>query len=189
MIPLYGHTHFIAGLLQYVDAVRFGDFEALARIESAASGWWFPTLDRGAGALLHFAVDHGRLSMVKFLVEERKVEVNQRDKSTGWTPLHRCAYVVHYRHAPYFEIFEYLLSRGADPNLLSYGDNVYDTKGGLKTLDLVVKKGDGWGDGEVGEKVAQLIAKYDQTPKKKDYVYTGPPFGTVFFWKCFLDST
>lgn len=168
--------------MQYVDAVRFEDFEAFARIESAAQGWWFPTLDRGAGALLHFAVDHGRLSMVKFLVEKRSVEINQRDRSTGWTPLHRCAYVIHYRHAPHFEIFEYLLSRGADPNLLTYGDNARSGEnGGLRAIDLVVKKGDGWDEGQVAERVAQLITKYDQTPKMKDYVYTGPPFGAFLF--------
>lgn len=47
--------------------------------------------------------------MVKFLIEERGVEVNQRAISNGWTPLHRAARVAHYNTAPHLEVFEYLL--------------------------------------------------------------------------------
>ena len=45
---------------QYADAVRVGDLALFKRIEEETSDWWFPTLDRGAGAALHFAVDHGQ---------------------------------------------------------------------------------------------------------------------------------
>ncbi len=46
--------------LQYIDALRFGNLEKFKMIEEACKGWWFPTLDRGLGAALHFAVDHGQ---------------------------------------------------------------------------------------------------------------------------------
>lgn len=111
------------------------------RIQEISKDWWFPTLDRGAGALLHFAVDHGRLNMVQLLIEEEGVPVNQRSHNGGWTPLHRCAQVVHYTHAPFMEIFEYLLQHGADPDLLTYDDeddSMYETP--CSVLDLVVKK-------------------------------------------------
>ena len=128
---------FIRLFLQYVDAIRFGDLALFLRIEAACSAWWTPTMDRGAGALLHFAVDHGRLNFVNYLLEERGVPVNQRCARTGWTPLHRCAHVVHYIHAPFFEIFEHLLRAGADPSLRTY--SVGQTPDAT-VVDLVVKK-------------------------------------------------
>ena len=45
---------------QYVDAVRHGDLPQFLEIEQHTSDWWFPTLDRGAGAALHIACDHGQ---------------------------------------------------------------------------------------------------------------------------------
>jgi hypothetical protein len=43
-----------------VDAVRHGDLPQFLEIEQHTSDWWFPTLDRGAGAALHIACDHGQ---------------------------------------------------------------------------------------------------------------------------------
>lgn len=123
--------------IQYVDAIRFGDLTSFLRIEAACKAWWTPTMDRGAGALLHFAVEHGRLQLVKFLLEERGVPVNQRCIRTGWTPLHRCAHVAHYRHAPFLEIFEHLLRAGADASFKTYA--IGGTPA-ASILDLVVKK-------------------------------------------------
>ena len=60
-----------------------------------------------------------QLECVKFLVEQRGAPVNQKDLGQGWTPLHRCAQMAHHTHAPYMEIFEYLLQNGADGRLLS----------------------------------------------------------------------
>lgn len=48
-------------LLQYIDALRFGDIGKFQAIEKKAEGWYFPTLDRGQGATLHFACDHGQV--------------------------------------------------------------------------------------------------------------------------------
>lgn len=64
--------------LQYVDALRLGDVAAFRRIEAACEGWYSVGLDRGAGAALHFAVDHGRLEAVRFLVSARHAA------SWGW---------------------------------------------------------------------------------------------------------
>ena len=55
-------------LLQYIDALRLGDLARFRRLEAACQGWYTPSLDRGAGAALHCAVDHGRLEAVKYLV-------------------------------------------------------------------------------------------------------------------------
>ena len=95
-------------------------------------------MDRGAGALLHFAVDHGQFDMVKFLIDQRGVPVNQRCRATGWTPLHRCAFIAHYKHAPFLQIFEYLLSHGADPELKTLGDRHRPQP--ATALDLAVNK-------------------------------------------------
>lgn len=45
-----------------------------------------------------------QLGAVKLLLEHRCAEVNQQDKTRGWTPLMRCAQMAHYTHAPYFEV-------------------------------------------------------------------------------------
>ncbi len=47
-------------LAQYVDALRLGNLNAFCEIEAESGDWWHPLLDRGAGAALHFAVDHGQ---------------------------------------------------------------------------------------------------------------------------------
>ncbi len=47
--------------MQYVDALRLGDIDLFKEIEEESGDWWFATLDRGAGALLHFAAEHGQV--------------------------------------------------------------------------------------------------------------------------------
>ena len=51
-------------VLQYVDALRLGDIGLFKEIEAESGDWWFPTLDRGAGACIHFAADHGQASFL-----------------------------------------------------------------------------------------------------------------------------
>ena len=58
-----------------------------------------------------------QLHCVKFLVEQRKVEVNQLDLNRGWTPLMRVAHMAHHTTSPYMAVFEYLLQQGADPSI------------------------------------------------------------------------
>ena len=60
------------------------------------------------------------MSCVKFLVETRGAHVNQQTAKTGWTPLHHCARMAHYSHAPYLQVFQYLLEQGADPGLCTW---------------------------------------------------------------------
>ena len=50
-----------------------------------------------------------QLEAARYLVEQRRVPVNQRDRAGGWTPLLRCARVAHCKHAPFLELFELLL--------------------------------------------------------------------------------
>lgn len=129
--------------VQYVDTIRFGDLPRFRRLEAACQGWWFPTLDRGAGALLHFAADHGQVAAARLLLDRRGAEVNQRDAGTGWTPLHRCARVAHYRHGPFLELFELLLQAGADPDLRTFPPR--DGSGaGATVLELAVHKVGGY---------------------------------------------
>ncbi len=47
---------------QYVDALRLGNIQQFKEIEEASGDWWSPNMDRGAGACLHFAADHGQVS-------------------------------------------------------------------------------------------------------------------------------
>ncbi|GBF91835.1 hypothetical protein Rsub_04940 [Raphidocelis subcapitata] len=76
---------------------------------------YFVTQDNGAGAPLHFAVTFAQLDMAHHLLN-LGAAVNQRD-GQGWTPLHRAAHLAHLDG--YIEIYEYLLSLGADPSVLS----------------------------------------------------------------------
>ena len=52
----------IRSMWQYIDALRFGNLERFKDIEEEAGDWWFPTLDRGAGAALHFAAESGQVT-------------------------------------------------------------------------------------------------------------------------------
>ena len=47
--------------MQFIDAVRAGDLHAFCEIERDCSEWWNVSIDRGAGAALHFAVDAGQV--------------------------------------------------------------------------------------------------------------------------------
>jgi hypothetical protein len=154
---------------EYVDAVRTSTLESFLDIQERTKEWWFPTLDRGAGALIHFAVDHGRLDMVKYLIEELKVPVNHQALNGNWTPLHRCARMVHYKHAPFFDIFELLLAHGGDPEL--------ETEEGLTAMDLVVQKGFQWEPGEVRARVRALVEQYSGVEKGTPWFYTGLSIG------------
>ncbi len=49
---------------QYVDALRLGNIRQFKEIEENSGEWWSPTMDRGAGACLHFAADHGQVTFL-----------------------------------------------------------------------------------------------------------------------------
>ena len=50
-----------AVLVQYIDALRLGHLDHFEEIEEDSGDWWSPTMDRGAGAALHFAAEHGQV--------------------------------------------------------------------------------------------------------------------------------
>eukprot|EP00210_Caulerpa_lentillifera_P007207 g6896.t1 len=97
----------------FYTCVRVGDPEQLAKIMETDT--YFITQDNGGGAPVHFAATYKQLDMLHHLLNNGAV-INQRD-SKGLTPLHRAAFLA--ANEGYEEIYEYLLSRGADPELES----------------------------------------------------------------------
>ena len=83
-------------------------------------------------------------------------EVNQRD-NRGMTPLHRAAYLAHYEG--YVEIYEYLLSRGADPAIKSEDYDPYLNPGRKTPVELAVDRP------EIRDRLRELEKRYASTPK------------------------
>ncbi|KAF6252240.1 hypothetical protein COO60DRAFT_1644206 [Scenedesmus sp. NREL 46B-D3] len=169
----------------FYSAVRLGDPELLSKVMSVDP--YFVTQDNGAGAPLHFAVTYRQLDMpFKASTARRAVYaqlpglchaerlpplllplqahhllnngacVNQAD-GRGWTPLHRAAHLAHL--GGYLELYEYLLSRGADPSLLSHDSEPYLNPGRKSVLDVAVD------DEDVRQQLTALNAKYEGVPK------------------------
>ncbi|KAK9916185.1 hypothetical protein WJX75_009780 [Coccomyxa subellipsoidea] len=171
----YGEPpRFKYSFFEYIDALRFGKLDRFREIEVESGDWWFPTLDRGAGAALHFAAECGQLECVRFLVEERGAAVNQRDLSRGRTPLHRCAHMAHHTHAPFLATFMYLLEQGADANILSAEGPQSKP---MSAVQVAVSKGRGWEPGQVRAKLQELVEKHSDVPKAPAYTYSGAQFG------------
>lgn len=59
---------------------------------------------------LHYAAVGGRTQIVKFLVEEAKIDIDIKDLKAGQTPLH------HAINEEHFQTAVYLLEQGASPN-------------------------------------------------------------------------
>ena len=140
--------------LAFYTAIRLSDPEVLSQIMSVDP--FFVTQDNGAGSPLHFAVTYKRLDMALNLLN-LGAEVNQKD-ARGYTPLHRAAFLAHIEG--YMELYEFLLSRGADPSILSHASKDYLNPGRSMAIDLVVDDG-----GETRSKVKALEDKYDQVVK------------------------
>ncbi|CAK0736733.1 hypothetical protein CVIRNUC_000794 [Coccomyxa viridis] len=173
--PGYKYSFF-----EYIDALRLGHLNHFEEIEEDSGDWWFPTMDRGAGAALHFAAEHGQLECVRFLAEHRRVEINQHDLRWGWTPLMRCAHMAHHTNMPYLALFEHLLQQGADASLTGRAVTITGIELPDETVtavDVAVKKGRGWEPGQVKRKLQGLIDKYKDVPKKPAYTYSGPLIG------------
>eukprot|EP00878_Enallax_costatus_P040004 GHUV01045964.1.p1 GENE.GHUV01045964.1~~GHUV01045964.1.p1 ORF type:complete len:274 (+),score=71.71 GHUV01045964.1:335-1156(+) len=137
----------------FYSAVRLGDPELLYKIMAVDP--YFITQDNGAGAPLHFAVTYRHLDMVHHLLNNGAV-VNQSD-SRGWTPLHRAAHLAHLDG--YMEIYEYLLSRGADPNLLTHDYDPYLNPGRKSVTDVAAE------DERVRGRLGELNERYSSVPK------------------------
>ena len=112
---------------------------------------YFWTQDNGAGAPVHFATTYKQLDMLHHVLRHAPECVNQRDPK-GFTPLHRAAYLAQFDG--YLEIFEYLLSEGADPSIESEDYDPY-LDPGRKTPVALTKK-----DPEVHDTLVELVEKY-----------------------------
>lgn len=82
--------------------------------------------------------------------------INQRDDK-GFTPLHRAAYLSHYDG--YLEIYEYLLSRGADPSIRTENFDPYLSPGHKLPVEVAIE------DDEVRGKILALEKKYSSVKK------------------------
>lgn len=142
--------------IAFYSAVRLGDPEQLAKVMDADP--YFITQDNGAGAPVHFATTYKQLDMLHHLLNNG-AEINQRDEK-GFTPLHRAAYLAHYDG--YMEIYEYLLSRGADPSLLTEDYDPYLNPGRKTPIEVAPE------DEEIRSALRNLEKKYAKVPKVRE---------------------
>lgn len=120
---------------------------------------YFWTQDNGAGAPIHFAVTYKQLDMVHHILRNVPECVNQRDDK-GFTPLHRAAYLAQYEG--YLEIYEYLLSEGADPTIRTEDYDPYLNPGKKIPLEVSLD------DDEVRAKIVALEKKYAGVEKRPE---------------------
>ncbi|EIE22430.1 ankyrin [Coccomyxa subellipsoidea C-169] len=142
--------------IAFYSCARLGDPDQLAKI--VATDPYFITQDNGAGAPLHFATTYKQLDMVHHLLNNG-AEINQRDEK-GFTPLHRAAYLSHYDG--YLEIYEYLLSRGADPSIRTENYDPYLSPGKKLPIDVALD------DDEIRSKLRALDKKYAKVKKVRE---------------------
>uniref|UniRef100_A0A1D2A501 Malonyl-CoA:ACP transacylase (MAT) domain-containing protein n=1 Tax=Auxenochlorella protothecoides TaxID=3075 RepID=A0A1D2A501_AUXPR len=141
--------------IAFYSAVRLGDPEQLALI--MATDPYFITQDNGAGAPVHFATTYKQLDMLHHLLNNG-AEVNQRDEK-GFTPLHRAAYLAHFDG--YLEIYEYLLSRGADPSITTNDFDPYLSPGVKLPMEVATD------DQAIRDKLLALEKKYAGVAKAR----------------------
>lgn len=93
----------------------YGDLDRLKQIvnkkdaHSSATTTCLNAQDRHGYTCLHYAVRHSRLDICRYLVIEKRVDVNVKTRSCLSTPLHRACYV----GSP--QLVELLISHGARP--------------------------------------------------------------------------
>ena len=117
---------------------------------------YFWTQDNGAGGPVHFATTYKQIDMLHHIVRNCRVAVNQRD-TRGFTPLHRAAYLAQYDG--YLELYEYLLSEGADPLILTEDYDPYLNPGRKMPVEVAIK------DGPTRDALRALNEKYAETAK------------------------
>merc|ERR1711920_196370 len=139
----------------FYSCIRLGDPEQLAKVMDTDP--YYITQDNGAGGPVHFATTYKQLDMLHHLLNNG-AEVNQRDPK-GWTPLHRAAYLAQYEG--YMEIYEYLLSRGADPSIRTEDYDPYLNPGKKVPLEVAID------DADIRSRLKGLEAKYKNTKKER----------------------
>ena len=142
--------------IAFYSAIRLGDPEQLAKVME--SDPYFITQDNGAGAPVHFATTYKQLDMLHHLLNNG-AEINQRDEK-GFTPLHRAAYLAHYDG--YLEIYEYLLSRGADPSLKTEDYDPYLNPGKKTPVEVATD------EGNTKDLLLKLEKKYAKVKKARE---------------------
>ena len=108
---------------------------------------------------MHFAVTYRQIDMLHHILRNCPVAINQRDPR-GFTPLHRAAYLAQYDG--YLEIYEYLLSEGADPSLRTDDFDPYLDPGTKLPVDVAIK------DDATRDAIRALEEKYASVPKKPE---------------------
>mmetsp|Transcript_12728 Transcript_12728/g.21593 ORF Transcript_12728/g.21593 Transcript_12728/m.21593 type:complete len:534 (+) Transcript_12728:133-1734(+) len=140
----------------FYSCVRLGDPEQLKLVMDTDP--YFVTQDNGAGAPIHFATTYKQLDMLHHLIRVG-AEVNQRDQK-GMTALHRAAFLAQYEG--YLEIYEYLLSEGADPTIRTEDYDPYLNPGRKVPVEVAIS------DPEVRGKLIALEEKYKAVVKKRE---------------------
>ncbi|DBA92937.1 hypothetical protein WJX79_007987 [Trebouxia sp. C0005] len=154
---------------EFYGSVRLGDPERLFHVMSVDP--YFLTQNNGAGAPIHFATTYKQLDMLHHLLNNG-AEVNQRDDN-GLTALHRAAHLAQYDG--YLQIYEYLLSRGADPNILSEDYEPYLNPGKKSPVEVAID------DEDVRNQLRALEKLYAHTPKCQE------PHPDIGCWQTLYD--
>ena len=133
---------------------------------------YYWTQDNGAGGPVHFATTYKQIDMLHHILRNCPQAVNQRDVR-GFTHLHSAAYIAQYDG--YQELYEYLLSEGADPKIVTEDFDPYLNPGRKTPIEVAVK------DGQTRDALRFLEEKYSQTPKKSK------PHGDIGDWWALYD--
>jgi [acyl-carrier-protein] S-malonyltransferase len=154
----------------FYSCFRLGDPEQAAIIMETDPYYW--TQDNGAGGPVHFATTYKQIDMLHHILRNCPQAVNQRDVR-GFTPLHRAAYLAQYDG--YQELYEYLLSEGADPRIVTEDYDPYLNPGRKTPIEVAVK------DGPTRDALRFLEEKYADTKKKSK------PHGDIGDWWALYD--
>ena len=154
----------------FYSCFRLGDPEQAAIIMETDPYFW--TQDNGAGGPVHFATTYKQIDMLHHILRNCPQAVNQRDVR-GFTPLHRAAYLAQYDG--YQELYEYLLSEGADPTIVTEDYDPYLNPGRKTPIEVAVK------DGPTRDALRFLEEKYADTKKKSK------PHGDIGDWWALYD--
>ena len=120
---------------------------------------YYWTQDNGAGGPVHFATTYKQIDMLHHVLRHCPAAVNQRDPR-GYTPLHRAAYLAQYDG--YLELYEYLLSEGADPTVKTEDYDPYLNPGRKLPVDVAIP------DETVRGQILALERKYAKTPRRPE---------------------